>query len=240
MRLKIVGKHPRAHGSECVIFGYLKSRSHSFAPIRVDMGEGADADISAFGRWDNRPMRPSMGPETASALVSAQDGSDYCRTTGRLVVLSHSWSGRLQINNIDRKYTVDLYSEETRLVLLDLVNEIMVDLSALASYDNGAIRLPDLTRPTIMRIIVEDRAWFRFLEPDAEFEPGLLRRALGWGQPRTDAFKLQIVSRLLPELTARPAPSPPPASDSGAALRDELRLLAAAVEGLALRAPAQA
>jgi hypothetical protein len=96
-----------------------------------------------------------------------------------------------------------------------------------------------LTRETLLRAIVEDRAWFRFLEPDADFEPGLVRRLLGRLQKRADAFKMQIVSRLLPELATRPAPpSPPP--PTGAGLRDEVRLLAAAVEGLALRAPAEA
>jgi hypothetical protein len=185
-------------------------------------------------------MRPGLGPETAPALVGAQAGGDYCRTTGRLVVLSHSWSGRLQINNIDRKYTVDLYSQPTRLVLLDLIAEIMVDVSALAQFEHGAIRLPDLSRDTMLRVIAEDRAWFRFLEPDADYEPGWWRRALGRRRPRTDAFKLQIVSRLLPELAARPAPAPPLAAIPGVDLRDEMRLLAAAVEGLALRAPAEA
>jgi hypothetical protein len=239
MRLKIVGKHPHARGYECVIFGYLKAGSHAFAPIRAVMGVEGQTEISEFARWDNRPMRPSLGPETAPALVGVLDGGDSCRTSGRLVVLSHSWSGTLQINNIDRKYSVDLYSEQTRLVLLDLIAEIMVDLSALAAYKDGAVELPELTRETLLRVIVEDRAWFRFLEPDADFEPGLMRRLLGRRRKRADALKLQIVSRLLPELATRPAPpSPPPAT--GAGLRDEVRLLAAAVEGLALRAPAEA
>ncbi len=158
MRLKIVGKHPHARGYECVIFGYLKAGSHTFAPIRADMGANKQTDISEFARWDNRPMRPGLGPETAPALVGALDGGESCRTSGRLVVLSHSWSGTLQINNIDRKYSVDLYSEQTRLVLLDLVAEIMVDLSALATYKDGIVGLPELTRETLLRAIVEDRA----------------------------------------------------------------------------------
>jgi hypothetical protein len=112
-----------------------------------------------------------------------------------------------------------------------------VDLSALAAYKDGAVELPELTRETLLRVIVEDRAWFRFLEPDADFEPGLMRRLLGRRRKRADAFKLQIVSRLLPELATRPAP---PSPATGAGLRDEVRLLAAAVEGLALRAPAEA
>lgn len=183
-------------------------------------------------------MQPGVGTETALALVGAEVGADYCRTTGRLVVLSHSWSGQLQINNADRKYTVDLYSDVTRLVLLDLVAEIMVDVSAIAQLEDGAIRLPNLTNDLILRAIVEHHAWFRFLAPDAGFSPGLLRRALGWRQPRTDAFKLQIVSRLLPE-PAPPSAAPVlSATSSGAELRDEVRLLAAAVEGLALRATA--
>jgi len=242
MRLKIVGQHPLAHGSECVIFGYVGANDPAFRPVSADLRERATAEISANGSWETRSMRPGLGSQTAPALVGAEAGADSCRTTGRLVVLSHSWSGKLQINNIDRKYTVDLFSEVTRLVLLDLVSEIMIDVSALASYDNGAIRLPDLTRDTVLHAIVEDRAWFRFLEPDADFEPGWMRRALGRRQPRTDAFKLQIVSRLLPELATRPAPLPPspPAPGNGPGLRDEMRLLAAAVEGLALRATAEA
>lgn len=238
MRLKIVGHHPRAHGSECVIFGYVGADGRGFRPIRPDMREGGPSELSASGSWDARPMRPGLGTETAPALVGMQAGADQCRTTGRLIVLSHSWSGQLQINNIDRKYTVDLYSDVTRLLLLDLVAEIMVDVSAIAHLEDGAIRLPDLTQDIIIGAIVEHRAWFRFLAPDADFSPGLLRRALAWRQPRTDAFKLQIVSRLLPELSTPPAAPALSAPISGAEQRDEMRLLAAAVEGLALRATA--
>ena len=237
MRLKIVGQHPQAHGSECVIFGYVSADGHAFAPVRADMRGGANAELSALGHWDVRPMRPGLGPETAPGLVGFDAGGDHCRTSGRLVVLSHSWSGKLQINNVDRKYTVDLFSDATRLVLLDLIAEVIVDVSALASFGNGAIRLPDLTRDTILHSIVENRAWFRFLEPDADFEPGWLRRTLGLRRPRTEAFKLQILSRLLPALAARPAPSLPA---PGPGLLDEVRLLAAAVEGLALREAAEA
>jgi hypothetical protein len=100
---------------------------------------------------------------------------------------------------------------------------------------NGAIRMPKMTRAAMLGRIVRDRAWFRFIEPDADYEPGRWRRALGWTLPRAEGFKLQIVSRLLPELAGRPAAAP--AADP--ALRDEVRLLAAALEGLALRATAQ-
>jgi len=235
MRLKIVGCHPNSHGSECVIFGCVTVGGHSFTPVGAETRE-----LRAFGRWDARPMRPGLGPETAPALVGTDVGGDYCRTSGRLVVLSHSWSGRLQVNNIDRKYTVDLYSQQTRLILLDLIAEIAVDVSALACLENDAIRLPSLTREAIVQVIAERRAWFRFLEPDPEFQPGLLRRALGRRRRRTEGFKLTVVSRLLPELASRPAPPPSSAPSADPGLRDEIRLLAAAVEGLALRAPAEA
>jgi hypothetical protein len=234
MRLKIVGSHPQAQGSECVIFGYVDVRSDVFTPIRTDLD--ARGEFSPMGRWAARPMRPGLGEATAPALVGVEVNGDACRTSGRLIVLSHSWSGQLQINNIARRYTVDLYSQDTRLVLLDLVNEIMLDVTALARQENGAIRMPPLTRAAMLKRIVEDRAWFRLIEPDPDFDPGRWRRALAWTLPRNEGFKLQIVSRLLPELAGFPAPKPaasPAASDPG--LRDEVRLLAAALEGLALR-----
>jgi hypothetical protein len=152
-----------------------------------------------------------------------------------LIVLSHSWSGRLQINNITRRYTVDLYSQQTRLVLLDLANEIMIDVTALARRHNGALRLPPLSRAAMLTHIVEHRAWFRLIEPDADFEPGVWRRALAWRLPRTEGFKLQVLSRLLPEVCRSPTLAPL----SDPRLRDEVRLLCAAVEGLALRTTAQ-
>ena len=236
MRLKIVGQHPQARGSECVIFGFFGENDSQFSPVRADM-RGGPGELSVSGGWYERPMRPGLGDGTAPALVAAEPHADSCRTTGRLIVLSHSWSGRLQINNLDRKYTVDLHSDVTRLLLLDLIDEVMVDVAPLARCEAGAIRLPTLTRETLTRLIVEHRAWFRFVEPDADFAPGFWRRALGFLRPRRQGFKLQIVSRLLPELAGRPAPLGPP-PDAG--LRDELRLLAAAVEGVALRAPAEA
>ena len=120
MRLKIVGRHPQSLGTECVIFGYFGARSDAFAPVPGPMHSDGDGEFSAFGRWRLRPMRPGPGADTAPALVGADVNGDACRTSGRLLVLSHSWSGQLQINNVARRYTVDLYSQETRLVLLDL------------------------------------------------------------------------------------------------------------------------
>ncbi len=243
MRLKIVGSHPQAQGSECVIFGYVGVRSNAFtpissAPISDDLPSGDE--FSPIGRWSIRPMQAGIGEATAPALVGADVNGDACRTSGRLLVLSHSWSGRLQINNIARRYTVELYSQQTRLVLLDMAHEIMLDVTALARQENGAIQMPEMTRAAMLRRIVEDRSWFRFIEPDVDFEPGRWRRALAWRLPRTEGFKLQVLSRLLPELAGHPAP-PPPAASPGAAdtgLRDEVRLLASALEGLALRAAA--
>ena len=233
MRLKIVGSHPQAQGAECVIFGYFGAASNAFAPVLSPTQ--ISGEFSARGRWDLKPMRPGPGADTAPALVGADINGDACRTSGRLLVLSHNWSGRLQINNVVRRYTVDLYSQETRLVLLDLAHEIMLDVTALARLENGAIRLPEMTRGAMLRRVVEDRAWFRLIEPDADFNPGPWRRALGWRLPSTEGFKLQIVSRLLPDLAARPAFAAP---SNDPELRDEVRLLAAALEGLALRATA--
>lgn len=234
MRLKIVGSHPQSQGAECVIFGYFGASTNTFSPIDGAM-LGGDGELSAVGRWALRPMQPGLAGASAPALVGEDINGDACRTTGRVLVLSHSWSGRLQINNVARRYTVDLYSQETRLVLLDLVNEIMVDVTALARLENGAIDVPPMTRSAILRRIVEDRAWFRLIEPDFDFDPGLWRRMLGWRAPQNEGFKLQIVSRLLPDLATRPAQAPA-ASPSDPALADEVRLLAAALEGLALRA----
>ena len=48
MRLKIVGSHPQAQGSECVIFGHVGARSDAFTPINHDLR--ADREFSATGR----------------------------------------------------------------------------------------------------------------------------------------------------------------------------------------------
>ena len=195
-------------------------------------------------------MRPGDGLGLAPALVGAKAEGDSCRTSGRLVMVSHSWSGVLQINNVGRKYTIDLYSEETRLVLLDIVNEIMVDVTRLAAAENGALKLPDMTVEDVVRHVADGQAWFRLIDRDADFHPGLARQAIEWlrGKP-DDRLKLRLLAALLPRLAARPAPPapptpPPPAPpapiEDTARLRDELRLLAAAVEGLALRGAARA
>ena len=93
-------------------------------------------------------------------------------------MVAHRWSGVLQINDIGRKYTIDLYSQETRLVLLDVVNEVMVDVTGLASTADGALKLPPMNTATIVKHILEFAAWFSFLEADADFEPGPARRTI--------------------------------------------------------------
>jgi hypothetical protein len=231
MRLTIVGKNPRAAGSECVIFGHI-GRNGLFAPANR-AGEG----LAVEGGWEMREMRPGLGLATAPAWVGWTEHADYCRTSGRLVLVSHRWSGRLQVNDVARKYVVDLYSDRTRLILLDVVNEIAVDVAGLATCENGILSLPEMSVDTFFRHIVETGAWFRFLERDAGFRPGLLRRVLAAFRRRPDErLKLRLVAALLPSLAAAPPPPAPPPDE--ARLHDEFRLLAAAVEGLALRAPA--
>jgi hypothetical protein len=237
MRMTIVGSNPRSGGSECIIFGHFGRDDHRFAPVGAAEGDG----FSAHGEWEVRPMRPGAGLETAPALVGSLAKGGYGRTTGRLVLVSHNWSGKLQINNIGRRYTIDLYSPQTRLVLLDVVHEIMVDVTPLAALDNGVLALPALPVATIFEHIVEADAWFRFVDRDADFRPDVVRRAMEACRPQpTDALKLRLMSALLPKLAARavvPLP-PPPAPETPLRLRDDLRLLAAAVDGLALRARA--
>ena len=233
MRLTIVGKNPRAAGSECVIFGRI-DRKGALTPVTPEMR--GDQELAVFGGWEMREMQPGLGLATAPALVGWTERADNCRTSGRLVVLSHRWSGQLQVNDVARKYVVDLYSERTRLTLLDVVNEIMVDVAGLAAAANGRLSLPEMSVDTFFRHIVETGAWFRLLERDAQFRPGPLRRILSAFRRRPDdRLKLRLVSALLPTFAAPPAPAPPPDEST---LRDELRLLAAAIEGLALRAPA--
>jgi hypothetical protein len=247
MRMTIVGKNPRAGGSECIIFGHFDAVSHRFAPVNLESRGAPDrrGGLSWEGGWDVRPMRPGDGLSLAPALVGVRAEGDYCRTTGRLVLVSHRWSGMLQINNIGRKYTVDLYSEVTRLVLLDIVNEIMVDVTRLAVAGDGALRLPDMRVEDVVRHVVDEGAWFRLLDRDGDFNPGALRGAIEWlrGKP-DDRLKVRLLAALLPRLAAQPtptaAPAPEPPREDTARLRDELRLLAAAVEGLALRGAASA
>jgi hypothetical protein len=250
MRMTIVGKNPRAGGSECIIFGHFNAANHRFTPLSLTSGPARSKreELSWEGGWDVRPMRPGDGHGLAPALVGHKVEGDSCRTTGRLVMVSHSWSGVLQINNIGRKYTIDLYSEETRLVLLDIVNEIIVDVTRLAAAENGELRLADMTVEDVVRHVADGHAWFRLLDRDSDFDPGALRRAVEWwrGKP-DDRLKARLLAALLPRLAARPAPTiahaphpPAPPLEDAARLRDELRLLAAAVEGLALRSAARA
>ena len=248
MRMTIVGKNPRAGGSECILFGHFDAASHRFAPVSLESrdAQGKRKELFWEGGWDVRPMRPGDGLGLAPALVGNGAEGDYCRTTGRLVLVSHSWSGVMQINNIGRKYTIDLYSEETRLGLVDVVNEIMIDVTRLAVAENGALRLPDMKVEDVVRHVADGHAWFRLLDRDGDFDPGALRRAIEWlrGKP-DDRLKVRLLAALLPRLAARPAQTaalapPPPPPEETTRLRDELRLLAAAVEGLALRGAARA
>ncbi len=179
MRMAIVGRNPGSGGSEGVVFGHIGRFSHAFSTAPRRLGEQAGEELAAHGQWDIRPMRPGAGLETAAALVSESDhGADYFRSTGRVVMLSHSWSGKLQINDIGRRYTVDLYSEQTRLVLVDAVNEIMVDVTPLARLEEGTLWLPRLPPEALTQSIAAQGLWFRFLDPDADFRPSAARRAL--------------------------------------------------------------
>ena len=234
MRLTIVGRNPRAAGSECVIFGHIASRDGAFVPVNSNLVQG---ELAAYGGWEVREMRPGVEQAMAPALVGWTEGADYCRTSGRLLLISHRWSGVLQINNVARKYIVDLYSEQTRLMLLDVGNEVMIDVGGLVVAGAGGLSLPAITADGLVRHVADAGAGFRFLDPDDGFRPGLLRRAVEAFRRRPDdRLKWRLVAALLPNVAARRvAPAPPP-DDAG--LRDELQLLAAAVEGLALRAPA--
>jgi hypothetical protein len=242
MRLTIVGRNPRSDGSECVIFGHVGRSDGVFVPVAPDVRR---RELAVRGGWELREMRTGAGLTVAPALVGWTEGVDDCRTAGRLILISHRWSGRLQINNIGRKYVVDLYSPETRLTLLDAIDEVLIDVTDLATPEPGVatpepggFRLPRLTHAALAAHVAETGAAFRFLDRDADFRPGRLRRMLeAWRRPPDDRLKLRLVAALLPRVAARPPePLPPPSPDPG--LRDELRYLAAAVEGLALRARA--
>ncbi len=245
MRMAIVGKNPRAGGSECIIFGHVGRRNHRFHPITLDMPrEDRSRELSAYGGWDIRDMRPGARFANAPALVGGASPDEYCRSSGRLLIVSHRWSGVLQVNDIGRKYTIDLYSEPTRLVLLDAINGVMVDVTELAAAESGALQLPPMSTEAIVRHIVDSGAWFRFLDSDPDFDPGPLRRAIEvFRRQPAERLRLRLLSALAPALAARApislpaAPSAPPPQGE-ARLADEVRLLAAAVEGLALRAPA--
>jgi hypothetical protein len=248
MRMTIVGSNPRAGGSECILFGHVGRQSDRFEPIeREPRATGARiSELSAYGGWEVREMRPGADLGLALALVAASAGGDYCRTTGRVLMVAHRWSGVLQINDVGRKYTIDLYSQETRLVLLDVVNEIIVDVTGLASTADGMLKLPNMNTGTIVKHILESAAWFRFLERDFDFEPGLARRTIELFRRRpADALRNRLIQALLPAVNTRAAPiaaippQPAPSLEDTNRLRDELRLLASAVEGLALRAPAK-
>ena len=249
MRMTIVGSNPRAGGSECILFGCVGRQSDRFEPIEREPRATGErkSELSAHGGWEVREMRPGADLGLALALVASSAGGDFCRTTGRMLMVAHRWSGVLQINDIGRKYTIDLYSQETRLVLLDVVNEVMVDVTGLASTADGVLKLPQMNTGTIVKHILESAAWFRFLERDSDFEPGLARRTIERFRRRpAEALRNRLIHALLPAVNARPAPiavipPPPPAPsfEDPNRLRDELRLLASAVEGLALRATAK-
>ena len=247
MRMAIVGKNPCAGGSECIVFGHVGRDTGRFAPITLDMRQTSRKgdELSAHGHWDVRPMLPGDGLQLAPALVGATGDGAWCHTSGRMIVVSHNWSGVLQIDNIGRRYLVDLFSDVTRLALLDVVNEIMVDVTRLAVVDAVGVRLPDMTVERILSHIVEEDAWFRFLDVDSAYRPSALRQAIEAFRARPgDRLKMRLVSALTPKLAARlaapPSPPAPPPSEEAARLRDELRCLAAAVDGLALRALSEA
>jgi hypothetical protein len=129
-------------------------------------------------------------------------------------------------------------------LLVDVVNEIQVDVTGLASTVGGVLKLPDVTIDAIADHILGSGAWFRFLERDPVPDPRLTRRTIErLRRPPGEALKRRLVCGLLPAVNARqapviaaPPPPPAPAQEDTKRLRDEMRLLAAAVEGLALRA----
>jgi len=253
MRMAIVGKNPRAGGSECIIFGYFRDRNSHFSPLLDPRAaSAAKNELSYSSDWEMREMRPGAGLAQVPALVAAGVGGQAVRVAPRVVLVAHGWSGTLEVDSDGRKYTVDLYSEETRLVLLDADHEILVDITSLATTENDTLKIPDLGAEAILRHILDYSAWFRFLESDAETRPPLLHGVLQLFRPRpAETLRRRLVYALLPVVTQRPAPAaaapPPPAplpsfaqSDEAVRLRDEMRLVAAAVEGLALRAAAEA
>ena len=234
MHVAIVGSNERSGGAECVVFGHVGRRDGRFVSIEraADSGE-----FSPRGGWERREMRPGPDVERAPALVGAEIGRDILKTSGRLIVVSHRWSGVLQVDDIGRKYEVDLYAHETRLLLLDLVHEAVADVTALARVEAGALRLPDLRLDALAGYVAEGRCSLRLLTRNAAFRPGLARRAIEAYRARAaERTRLTLLSAAF---AAAPLSAPPPAPASPRWL-DEMRFLTAALDGLAARAASAA
>jgi hypothetical protein len=251
MKLTLVGKNGNASGSECVIFGHVETDGGRFVqlqPGRLGLPAGAGGrDLAPGGSWQLRDMSPGADLAPVPALVTwSTTPATYCLTSGRLVVLSHGWSGIVRILDRRREYRFDLYSPSSRLLLLDVASEIVVDVTSLASTERNVLRLPPLPAARIVEHIVESRCWFRFLDPDSAAPPGWLGRLWDAGQGRArEQARLNLISSLLPALVpraeglawSRKVPADP---SENRALRDELRLVCSAVDGVWRRVSARA
>ena len=171
-----------------------------------------------------------MGGAAAQAWVARSPASS-CRASGRWIVLSHGWSGRVRIHNLSRRYDVDLYDDQTRLILLDAVYEIILDVTQLAIVRNGQLCLPPLTMESIEQNIVHDNAWFRFLIEDKTYRPNLVRKIAERFRPRPG---LRMQTNILPHVINRLETIQKPEDDL-TKLLDEMRCLTAVMDGLSLR-----
>lgn len=216
MHVAVVGQGLLSRGGECVLFGQL-DRGSRLEPVIVDE------------LWERKPMRPAVGLEEVAAWVAGCGVT--CRTSRRLIMISHPWSGVVQIHDLGRRYILDLYNEQTRLIVLDAVYEIVVDVTRLATIRGGELHLPPLTRDVLLRHILGG-AWFRFLPRDKDYRPTMLRRGVEILRPRPglrlqQALIVPLMNRLLSVVEKPP--------QDLTRVRDELRCLTAAVEGLSLR-----
>lgn len=123
MHVAVVGQGLLSRGGECVLFGQL-DRGSRLEPVIVDE------------LWERKPMRPAVGLEEVAAWVAGCGVT--CRTSRRLIMISHPWSGVVQIHDLGRRYILDLYNEQTRLIVLDAVYEIVVDVTRLATIRGRA------------------------------------------------------------------------------------------------------
>ena len=182
-------------------------------------------------------MRPAPALAAPGAGRPAQ--RDFCRTTGRLVLVSHNWSGVLQINNIGRKYTVDLYSDHA------------AGAARRRQRDHGRrhrARRHRRRRAGLPEMPASHRRPYRrprrlvpLPRSRRRFRSGPRRRPGGGCVPRREAgekLELRVVSALAPR-SCRGRARRSAARRRGGGGRASARrnaLLAAAVEGLALRA----
>ncbi len=142
MKLVIAGKNPAAESSEVVILGFAPRPGAAWSLLEEKGFVSADGDDSSQS-WRRRDFVP-RGDEIPAPSLFGFGTNLSIRLSGPwplIMFLSHPWSGVVDIRIGPHLITLDLYHPTPRVVLVDPMARLVVELAQEDVFAAGKIRV---------------------------------------------------------------------------------------------------